>query len=234
MKRNEIYYGIIGSGHIGNYHAQQIQKISGVILKGIYDILPEQAERVAATNNTKAYKELAPLLDVCDAVTIATPAHSHFQIAIQALQSNCHVFIEKPITDSLNDAIELSLIAEKYNKIIQVGHIERFNRTFRESLKYIKKPQFIEIHRISPFPNRSLDIPVVMDVMIHDLDILLSINKQNPIKKIDATMTRGIPIARRVASNNKSIPIMPIINSVGKTNIFPNKEICCFNKTPFR
>ena len=137
--------------------------------------------------NIDTFNNIDTLLDKCHAVIIATPTISHYQVAQKALQKGLHVFIEKPIADNIEDAIKISDIAKKNNRIVQVGHIERFNSAFKQSLEFINKPQFIEIHRISPFPNRSLDIPVVMDVMIHDLDILLSINKGNPIKKIHAT-----------------------------------------------
>ena len=108
MQLNKIYYGVIGAGHIGNYHAQQVQKITGVILEGIYDLVLENAQEISEKNNTQTYQDLSSLLDRCHAVTIATPAHSHYQIAMQALHHNCHVFIEKPITTNIKDAQKIA------------------------------------------------------------------------------------------------------------------------------
>ena len=187
MIENKINIGVVGTGKLGTYHIQKFLKQSECNFVGIYDSNKELMEDHNRNYHVNIFDSVDSLIEKCDAITIATPTVTHYELAKYALEKGLHVFIEKPITDRLDDAIKLSSIAEKNNKIIQVGHIERFNRTFRESLEYIKKPQFIEIHRISPFPNRSLDIPVVMDVMIHDLDILLSITNGNSIKQIDAT-----------------------------------------------
>ena len=187
MTNNKINIGVVGAGKLGTYHIQKLQMILNCDLRGVYDLDKQSMIRCESDYNVKTFDNIDSLLDVCDAVTIATPTIAHYNVAKRALDRGLHVFIEKPITDNIQDAIKLSSIAKSSNKLIQVGHIERFNNAFKESLKFIDNPQFIEIHRISPFPNRSLDIPVVMDVMIHDLDILLSINKNNPIKNIHAT-----------------------------------------------
>ena len=187
MQINKIYYGVIGVGHIGNYHAQQIQKIPGVILEGVYDVLLEQAQKVSKKNKTKVYHELSDLLNKCQAVTIATPAHSHFQLAMQALHHNCHIFIEKPITTRIKEANQIIALAKKKNRLIQVGHIERFNPAFVALLKnkQIKQAPFIQTERLAPFNIRGLDVDVILDLMIHDIDLLLCI-KEKKIKSIHA------------------------------------------------
>ena len=184
---DKINIGVIGTGKLGTYHVEKLLSIPNVNLIGIHDSDQNSMDRCRQKYGVVTFKDIAMLLDKCQAVTIATSTINHFEVAQRALEKGLHIFIEKPITDNIDDAIKISDIAKKNDRLIQVGHIERFNNAFKQSLEFINKPQFIEIHRISPFPNRSLDIPVVMDVMIHDLDILLSINKGNPIKKIHAT-----------------------------------------------
>ena len=184
---NIINIGVVGAGKLGTYHIQKLLNKKNCNCIGIYDSDTKIMESHKKKYSINIFDNLESLIEECDAVIIATPTTYHYEVAKYALNKERHIFIEKPITDSLSDALELRSIAQKKNKIIQVGHIERFNKAFIEALKYIKNPQFIEIHRISPFPKRSLDIPVVMDVMIHDLDILLSINKKNSIKKINAS-----------------------------------------------
>ena len=183
----KINIGVIGTGKLGTYHVEKLLNIPNVNLIGIHDSDQNSMDRCRQNFGVETFKDITMLLDKCQAITIATPTVTHYEVAEKALEKGLHIFIEKPITDNIDDAIKISDIAKKNDRLVQVGHIERFNNTFKQSLEFINKPQFIEIHRISPFPNRSLDIPVVMDVMIHDLDILLSINKGNPVKKIHAT-----------------------------------------------
>ena len=184
---DKINIGVIGTGKLGTYHVEKLLSIPSVNLIGIHDSDQNSMDRCRQKYGVVTFKDIAILLDKCQAITIATSTINHFEVAQKALEKGLHIFIEKPITDNIDDAIKIYDIAKKNDRLVQVGHIERFNNAFKQSLEFINKPQFIEIHRISPFPNRSLDIPVVMDVMIHDLDILLSINKGNPIKKIHAT-----------------------------------------------
>ena len=184
---DNINIGVVGTGKLGTFHIQKLLNISNAKLVGIHDSDKELMRKHAEKYNVNTFDEVDKLIEKCDAITIATPTTEHFNVSKHALENGVHIFIEKPITYKLEDAFDINSMAKQNNKIVQVGHIERFNSAFTESLKYIDNPQFIEIHRISPFPNRSLDIPVVMDIMIHDLDILLSITKNNSIKKIDAT-----------------------------------------------
>ncbi|MAV64333.1 MAG: hypothetical protein CBD97_01185 [Pelagibacteraceae bacterium TMED237] len=181
IKKNNI--GVIGIGKLGKFHIDKLNKISGCNFVGAFDLDLDLVNKYSIKN----FLTINELFDECDSVIISTPTSTHYSIAKQALNLGLNVFIEKPITDNLIDAEDLAVIAKENNKIIQVGHIERFNKVFIESLKYIKDPQFIEIHRISPFPNRSLDIDVVMDLMIHDLDILISMNLNNKIIDIKAS-----------------------------------------------
>ena len=167
--------GVIGVGHLGNFHLKQLSKISEITVSGLYDVDRKRAKEMSMDYNIPPFSNLKSLLDSCDAVTIVTPTYSHFNIAEQALDADCHVFIEKPITNSMTQAGALLKKADEENKIIQVGHIERFNPAFMALEKTGMSPRFIETHRLAPFKPRGNDVPVVLDLMIHDLDIILSL-----------------------------------------------------------
>ena len=172
----KIKYGIIGTGHLGKFHVQQMQKIKLVEVVGCYDVDLDLCYQVCKASGLQAFKSLKKLLQACDAISIATPASSHFDVAKMGLEQQCHLFIEKPITNNLKQAKALIKQAKLHNKIIQVGHIERFNPAF---LLYTKKqnpnPVYIEGNRLSPFSERGLDVNVVLDLMIHDIDLVLSL-----------------------------------------------------------
>ena len=187
MQSKQLYYGIVGSGHIGNYHAQQINNISNVSLRGVYDISSLQAKKVANRYNTSVFQSLEDTLSQCNAITIATPADTHFDIAMEALKNNCHVFIEKPITTNLKDADDIIALAKQKQLLVQVGHIERFNPAIVQLLKKedIYSSLFIESERLTPFNSRGLDVDVILDLMIHDIDLILNI-KQCSVIKIEA------------------------------------------------
>ena len=167
--------GVIGVGHLGNFHLKKLSEISEISISGLYDIDLKRAERMSKDHNIPSFFSLGSLLNASNAVSVVTPTHSHYNITKQALDADCHVFIEKPITDNLNRARALLKKAEERNKIIQVGHIERFNPAFMALDKTDMTPRFIETHRLAPFNPRGNDVPVILDLMIHDLDIILSI-----------------------------------------------------------
>ena len=177
--------GVIGVGHLGTFHLQKLSRIPGIIVSGLYDIDLKRAEKMSQDHNIPSFPSLESLLKASDAVSVITPTPSHYNITDQALDAGCHVFIEKPITDNLNHAIALIKKADENNKIIQVGHIERFNPAFMALKKTDITPHFIESHRLAPFNPRGNDVPVILDLMIHDLDIILSLVDAN-IQKIFA------------------------------------------------
>ncbi len=192
MTFTTINYGIVGAGHIGNFHAQQIQNIKNKVkLIGIYDIDFNHAQKVALKNKTRAFKSLKELLTQCDAVSIATPANSHTEITIEALNANCHVFIEKPLATTIDECKKIISVSDNLNLKVQVGHIERFNPAF---LAFKNKqpdiPLFLESQRLTPFTNRGIDTNVILDLMIHDIDLVLSLVKS----KIETIHANGINI----------------------------------------
>jgi len=182
---NQINYGILGAGHLGNYHAQQLQNISGVALVGVYDINPAHAKRLSQKNNIKAYPSAKSLISDCDAISITTPASNHYDSGLLALQNNCNIFVEKPFTKNIQEAQQLIKLRNTKKLKIQVGHIERFNAAFLAFTKTLPDPMFIESHRLCSFNKRGLDVDVVLDLMIHDIDLSLFLIKSK-IKKISA------------------------------------------------
>jgi predicted dehydrogenase len=184
-KGNTIQIGVIGVGHLGNFHVKRLKEISGISISGIYDNNPIRADEISNQYDVKLFSSLQALLEISDAVSIVAPTPYHFEIANLALDKDCHLFIEKPITDNIEHAGLLLNKAEKLNKIIQVGHIERFNPAFTVLKNLDIQPRFIEVHRLAKFNPRGNDVPVILDLMIHDLDIILSLVKSE-IKDIRA------------------------------------------------
>ncbi len=172
---NPVKIGVIGVGHLGNFHVEQIKKLSGTRLIGIFDENGNRKKEMGEKHQVPVYGSMEKLLEDCDAVSIVTPTTTHHRIATQAMDKGCHVFIEKPITRTLSEARDLLKQAEEKNLTIQVGHIEQFNPAFLEINRMKLSPRFIECHRLAPFNPRGTDVPVVLDLMIHDIGIILSL-----------------------------------------------------------
>jgi predicted dehydrogenase len=182
---HELKIGVIGAGRLGNIHSRIYTEIPHLRLVGVCDTLLERATAASHNYHSQAFTDYKTLLPLVDAVSIATPTNTHFEIAKHAILQRKHVLIEKPITDDLRHARILIRLAKRKKVILQVGHVERFNSAFIAAQKIVTNPRFIECHRLSPFPNRSLDIGVVFDLMIHDLDILLGLIHSR-VRRIDA------------------------------------------------
>lgn len=180
-----VRIGVLGVGYLGKIHLRQLLQIPGFDVIGFYDPDPEKQQQAELEFQIPAYNTVDELIAACDAVDIVTSTIAHHECARNALKNSKHLFIEKPITYSLEEAQELIKLTHEANVIVQVGHVERFNPAFLASLPYIRQPQFIESHRIGPFNPRGLDVPVVLDLMIHDIDIALTLAK-SPVKKIAA------------------------------------------------
>jgi len=178
--------GVLGAGHLGKIHLKCIKEISDIDLVGFYDPNADVSEQTSAEFEIKSYHSIAELIDKVDAVDIVTPTISHFNCASKALKKSKHVFIEKPLTTTLKEAKELIELAHEANVKVQVGHVERFNPAFLAAKPFCSQPMFIETHRLAQFNPRGTDVPVILDLMIHDIDIVLSIVKSN-IKKINAS-----------------------------------------------
>ena len=189
----EISIGVAGVGAIGQNHARVLSQLPGVKLTGIYDIDQARAAELAGACGTRAATSLAELASWTDAVTIATPTVFHYETALVLLEAGKHILIEKPITDNTEQALELADLAKAKSLVLQVGHIERFNPVMSLLEAHLTSPRFIEAHRLSPFPNRSIDIGVVLDLMIHDIEIVLNLVR-SPLASVDAV---GVPVLTR-------------------------------------
>ncbi len=183
MERVKI--GIVGVGHLGSLHTKMLAEIPEALLVGLYDVDADKAGLVAREFKTTSFRRLDDLLEAVDALTIATTTTSHFEIAQLAMSKGKHLFIEKPITQSIEEADKLAKLARERKLLIQVGHIERFNPAILALEKYEIKPMFVESHRLAQFNPRGTDVAVVLDLMIHDIDIILSFVK-SPVARIDA------------------------------------------------
>jgi len=188
---------VIGTGYLGKFHAEKYAILPECELVAIVDINEETAKTIANKHGAQAFTDYAPLLGNVDAVSIVVPTTLHYQVAKDFLNAGAHVLIEKPITTTIEQADELIAIAKAKNLILQVGHLERFNPAVL-ALDKDEKPLFIESHRLSPFNPRANDVSVVLDLMIHDIDIILAL-VNSEIERIDASgtavLTKGTDIA---------------------------------------
>ena len=168
---------LVGAGHMGKIHAQKLTTMPDVEVVGIVDIDGQARKEATEKFSVPAWEDYKTLTGNVDGVVIATPTESHFETAQAFLNANAHVFIEKPITSTPEQAQQLIDIASAKNLVFQVGHLERFNPAFQEALRQVEKPVFIEAQRLSMFTGRSIDIDVVLDLMIHDIDLVLTLVK---------------------------------------------------------
>ncbi|EEF57667.1 Gfo/Idh/MocA family protein [Pedosphaera parvula] len=188
-----IKVAVIGTGSLGKEHVRiyaELAKAGQVDLVGVYDSFPETAQKIAAKNGTRSFSSIAEAATASDALSLVTPTTTHFDLAKELLLQGKHVLVEKPMTDNAAQATELVQIAQQKNCVLQVGHVERFNPVFNYLETVATHPRFIETHRLSPYPARSTDIGVVLDLMIHDLDVVLAFVK-SPVTSVDAV---GIPV----------------------------------------
>ena len=184
-----IRVAVIGAGNLGKRHAVAYSKMAGIELVGVCDIHEDRARESALQCGTQAFTDHRKLLQRLDAASIVVPSHKHHEISRDFLKKGVHLLIEKPVTTKLKDADDLIRIASRHKAMIQVGHIERFNSAVRAVKKYIKNPRFIESHRLGPYDPRVADVGVTLDLMIHDIDIVLDLVK-SPVQSIEAVGAR--------------------------------------------
>ena len=167
-----VQIGVVGAGALGFHHTRILRDVPGAELAGFYDAKPERAATVSAELGVKAYPSLDALLDDVDAISVAVPTPAHYAVAAPALERGLHVLVEKPITTTLEEADSLLAIARRTGAVLQTGHVERFNRAVRAALDVVDGPRFIESNRLAPFNPRGSDVAVVLDLMIHDIDLV--------------------------------------------------------------
>lgn len=181
-----IKIGVLGAGHLGKIHLGILKNMSEYQLVGFYDANEKHAEAVAKDMNITYFSSIDALIDACDAIDIVTPTSTHYDCAVKVLKKSKHAFIEKPLTSNLKEAKKLISLTGEADVKVQVGHVERFNPAFLSAMPHIQNPLFIETHRLAQFNPRGTDVSVVLDLMIHDIDIVLSVVKAN-IRKISAS-----------------------------------------------
>lgn len=178
--------GVLGAGHLGKIHIRLLQQSKKYELVGFYDPFTENAQKIANEFGYKLFNSIDELINAVDVVDIVTPTLSHFDCAKQAIEKGKHIFIEKPITNTLQEAEGIRTLASQNHIRGQVGHVERFNPAFTAVKDMIDTPMFIETHRLAEFNPRGTDVPVVLDLMIHDIDIILSVVKSK-VKNVHAS-----------------------------------------------
>tara|TARA_Y100001934_G_scaffold160797_1_gene191833 strand:+ start:5775 stop:6818 length:1044 start_codon:yes stop_codon:yes gene_type:complete len=191
--QTRLKVGVIGVGALGQHHARlyaELSRTHEIEFVGVFDSNVETAKSITSQHGGQPFDSIEILTGKCDALSIVTPTSTHFAIAQQLLAQDKHLLVEKPMTDQAEEATQLVKLAHDRDLVLQVGHVERFNPVFSFLEKTAAHPRFIETHRLSPYPKRSTDIGVVLDLMIHDLDIVLAFVK-SPVKSVDAV---GIPV----------------------------------------
>lgn len=178
--------GVLGAGHLGKIHLRLLNQSSKYELVGFYDPFEENAKKVAIEFGYKKFDSIESLIQEVDVVDIVTPTLSHYECAVTAIEAGKHVFLEKPISNTVEEAEKIIALAQKHNVKGQVGHVERFNPAFQAVKDKIENPMFIETHRLAEFNPRGTDVPVVLDLMIHDIDAILSVVRSK-VKSVNAS-----------------------------------------------
>jgi predicted dehydrogenase len=184
---------VVGTGALGKEHARiyaELARAGQISFAGVQDLSTDTARKIADKHRVRAFRSLEEAAAASDALSLATPTTTHFALARSLLQQGKHVLVEKPMTDDARQAAELVELAQQHRCVLQVGHVERFNPVFNYLVGVATEPHFIEAHRLSPYPARSTDIGVVLDLMIHDLDVVLAFVR-SPVVSVDAV---GIPV----------------------------------------
>ena len=196
VSNNLVRIGVIGAGHLGRFHIECIERIDGFTLTGFYDVDENRAHEISAAYHVNAFDSLHSLLANNDAVCIVTPTRTHYELGLEVINAGKHLFIEKPLTDNPATSFELSDRILEKGLIGRVGHVERYNPAYVAAKKFgLNQPVFIEAHRLAPFNPRGMDVPVVMDLMIHDIDIALSVIKS----EVDHIEANGVGVAGKSA-----------------------------------
>ena len=184
--KNKLKVGVLGAGHLGKIHLRLLNQSERYELVGFYDPNQGQAQKVVAEFGYTYFDSIDKLIEAVEVVDIVTPTLSHYECAMKAIAAKRHIFIEKPITSTVEEAEEIYRLLEDNHLKGQVGHVERFNPAFLAAKSSIENPMFIEVHRLAEFNPRGTDVSVVLDLMIHDIDVLLSV-VHSPVKHIEAS-----------------------------------------------
>ncbi len=232
QNNKKIRTAVVGAGHLGRFHSQKFSKIQECDLVAICDVDGNKAKAVADEVGSQPESDYKKLLGRVDALMVATPTTNHYEVAKFFLKNGVHVQVEKPLTESVSEAKELCALAKEHSLILQVGHVERFNPALVAAKDKLGVPLFIECHRLAPFKPRSIDVDVVLDLMIHDLDVVMSLIK-SPVKSVSAigtpVLTKTVDIANvRLEFESKAIANLTAsrvsLNSMRKFRVFQRSQ----------
>ncbi|MDP2960248.1 MAG: Gfo/Idh/MocA family oxidoreductase [candidate division Zixibacteria bacterium] len=230
---SKIKVGVIGVGHLGEHHTRIYSGLPQAELVGIYDSDLEKAKSKAEKYKTTYFMELDQLLQKVEAVSLVVPTSSHYEVAKKVLNQGIHILIEKPITETVEQAEELIQIARKKNLTLQVGHIERFNPAFRAIENIKLEPKFIESHRLSSFVERGTDVAVILDLMIHDLDLILYLVKDK-IKSVEASGVAVITETEDIANARITFENGCVANiTASRISARPMRKLRIFQKNAY-
>jgi len=182
--------GVVGAGALGYHHVRILRDLEGIEFVGFYDVDVDRSAQVTKELGVTAFSSVTALIDAVDALTIVVPTSAHFEVAQAALAKGRHLLIEKPLTTTVEEADELLDLARSAGALIQTGHVERFNRAIRAALPYVNDPRFVESNRLAPFNPRGSDVAVVLDLMIHDIDLIATLVRG----KVEDIAAVGVPL----------------------------------------
>ena len=228
-----LAYGVIGVGHLGAIHARVASRMAALDLVGVYDTDQKRSREVAGDVGAKSFTRLSDLLDEVEAVSIVVPTVHHFKVAEMALEHGCHIFLEKPITATVAEARAVVQLAAAAGKKLQVGHIERFNPAVLSLKDQPLHPMFIEAHRLSPFNPRGTDVSVILDLMIHDLDIILALMK-SPVSSIAASGVAVVSDTEDIATVRLTFANGGVANiTTSRISVKPMRKMRIFQKNMY-
>lgn len=185
-----LQIGVFGTGHLGKFHLNNWKNVEGVQIAGFYDPSDETGKKIEEEYQLTRFSDPDDLIDICDAVDIVAPTTAHFELCKKAILKSKHVFVEKPLVHTIDEAREIVKLVREANIKFQVGHVERFNPALVAARDHIHHPMFVEVHRLAQFNPRGTDVSVILDLMIHDIDIILSLIKSN----VRTIMASGVPV----------------------------------------
>lgn len=187
---SELRFGVVGVGRLGRIHARIITEVEGVELVGVHDTNPDSAAEVGARHDCRAFTTAEGLFAECDAIVVAVPTTAHHEVTISAFKAGCHVFVEKPLAETLAEVDDMIAHANAAGRLLAVGHVERFNPVIRASRHLIQDPRFLTCMRLARFQPRGTDVAVTLDLMIHDIDLVLGL-VDSPVSSVQAI---GVPL----------------------------------------
>ncbi|AWI08712.1 Gfo/Idh/MocA family protein [Ereboglobus luteus] len=232
-KDEKIRCGVVGTGSLGQHHARIYAGMKGVDFAGIYEANPERAKEISALHNCRAFSSLDELADACDAVSVVVPTDKHAQVALPLLAKGCHLLIEKPLCASLEEASQVLAAAQSNNCLVQVGHVEHFNPVMSFLEKEINRPGYITTERLGTYQTRGTEVGVVLDLMIHDIGIVLALVK-SPILKIDAMGINILSKTEDIANARIEFENGCVANlSASRLSLKRNREIRVFQENAY-